>query len=69
VAQKFQNFLLKFGKFFSQRNRNCTGKKGLLCISDFFGAKFHSVQPKKKALATTSSKVFWGKKWLTVTTH
>jgi hypothetical protein len=57
---KISNFSLEIRRMFSQ--------KGLLCISDLFWAKFHSVQPKKKALATTSSKVFWGKKWLTVTT-
>jgi hypothetical protein len=66
---KISNFSLEILRIFSQRNRNCTEKIGLLCISNLFWAKFHSVQPKKKALATTSSKVFWGKKWLTVTTH
>jgi hypothetical protein len=52
---------LKFAEFFLKETGIAQKKRGLLCISDLFWAKFHSVQPKKKALATTSSKVFLGK--------
>jgi hypothetical protein len=60
VAQKFQN--LKFGEFFLKETGIAQEKKGCFVSVNCFWAKFHSVQPKKKALATTSSKVFLGKK-------
>jgi hypothetical protein len=68
VAQKFQNFLLKFGKFFLKETGIAQEKKGCFVSVIFLGLNSTVCNQKRRPWQQEVQRFFWEKKWLTVTT-